>query len=430
LTAGVDGAQVYGKELISYRVFVCGYGPGRVLSYTKASVGPSAHTVEFDDPSWGKVMVRLRRKGNGELPWMVMPGLLHRETISDSPTGTGVGGEGGTREGEDGPDTPGIGVEGSPAVSTGGASLTPAKLRLRLTPATPLTPATSASGGEAGDGGNGVVGSVHGHQNGGRDEEGASDSDESEDDYPSLADAGASAAARRPGGALQELLASPRRRLPELEAGQLRQLTTVQALQRGNSARKLLRRGLDQRRRIAEELLQTEERYVAGLTKVIEVFVAPLRTLAGTGAEVLSTTQVSCPFAGQLRPGVPVIALGALRRSRRYSRSWSRSVWSTARSYWRRCASVWVRGTGRRRRRSVTSSAQRSRRYSRCAACRAISPSLSSWLAEIRVVAYMRLRCWTAQCGPDTLADVHILHKQLRCGADVPGASAWAACVC
>ena len=47
-----------------------------------AGFGPSEHRVQFDDPRYASMRVKLRRKGNQETPWLVMPGLLHRDTAS------------------------------------------------------------------------------------------------------------------------------------------------------------------------------------------------------------------------------------------------------------------------------------------------------------------------------------------------------------
>lgn len=66
------------SELVNYNIYVSGYGPGRVLKFIQSSFGPSEHQVLFDDERFKKVRVKLRRKGNQETPWMVMPGLLHR----------------------------------------------------------------------------------------------------------------------------------------------------------------------------------------------------------------------------------------------------------------------------------------------------------------------------------------------------------------
>ena len=41
----------------------------------------------FDDERFKLVRVRLRRKGNQETPWMVMPGLLHRRKWLDGREG-------------------------------------------------------------------------------------------------------------------------------------------------------------------------------------------------------------------------------------------------------------------------------------------------------------------------------------------------------
>eukprot|EP01045_Picozoa_sp_COSAG04_P026348 COSAG04_NODE_3642_length_2648_cov_1.630836_2_plen_71_part_00 len=38
--------------------------------------------MQFDDPRYASMRVKLRRKGNQETPWLVMPGLLHRDTAS------------------------------------------------------------------------------------------------------------------------------------------------------------------------------------------------------------------------------------------------------------------------------------------------------------------------------------------------------------
>ena len=76
-----------GPSLIGYRVFVEGLGKGKVTAFTRAKFGPSAHTVEFPGIVPGAAsstrQVKLRRKGNGETPWVVQ--LPTRVVVQESP---------------------------------------------------------------------------------------------------------------------------------------------------------------------------------------------------------------------------------------------------------------------------------------------------------------------------------------------------------
>ena len=65
-------------ELVGYNIYVSGHGTGAVKQFYQSSWGPSEHKVKFDDVKFKMLRVKLRRKGNQETPWMVMPGLLHK----------------------------------------------------------------------------------------------------------------------------------------------------------------------------------------------------------------------------------------------------------------------------------------------------------------------------------------------------------------
>ena len=87
LAAGGHDESYDGPSLIGYRVFVEGLGKGKVTAFTRAKFGPSAHTVEFPGIVPGAAsstrQVKLRRKGNGETPWVVQ--LPTRVVVQESP---------------------------------------------------------------------------------------------------------------------------------------------------------------------------------------------------------------------------------------------------------------------------------------------------------------------------------------------------------
>lgn len=179
----------YGPELCSYRVYVCGYGSGRVVEYVQAALGPSSHRVEFDDAERGKVAVRLRRKGNAETPWLVMPGLLHAAPESDS-------------------------SNTNPLHDSSGEQAA----------VQPLEEEDSSEDGEEGS---------------------------SEDDYK----------------------ATPPLSFPVLSPTALLLLLVLQARFRGHAVRLRLRKSLTKRRQISQEMLTTEEGYVAGLNKLAALYI-------------------------------------------------------------------------------------------------------------------------------------------------------------
>jgi hypothetical protein len=77
-----DAAFDEGDKLIGCRVRVQGYGEGVVVEYQKVSWGPSCHRIQMvctEDgrpvlPSESERLLRLRRKHNNEVPWLVYLG--------------------------------------------------------------------------------------------------------------------------------------------------------------------------------------------------------------------------------------------------------------------------------------------------------------------------------------------------------------------
>lgn len=68
--------------LQGHRIFIKRLGEGTVLGFQRAPVGPSAHVVKFDGGGGKQQYLKLKRKGNDELPWLYLPG-----------SGTGSGGK-------------------------------------------------------------------------------------------------------------------------------------------------------------------------------------------------------------------------------------------------------------------------------------------------------------------------------------------------
>ena len=66
-----------GTKLINHHVYVCGLGPGIVLEFHKQALGASAHIVRFHkDPVYKRASpiqerIKLQRKDNAELPWLL-----------------------------------------------------------------------------------------------------------------------------------------------------------------------------------------------------------------------------------------------------------------------------------------------------------------------------------------------------------------------
>jgi hypothetical protein len=87
--------------------------------------------------------------------------------------------------------------------------------------------------------------------------------------------------------------------LPALSAQSELWLMKVQALVRGKLLRTMLLKSQQKRRRIAQELLMTEDTYVKGLRGLVNAYVRPLQALAGTDKEVLSTGQIRTMFSGR-----------------------------------------------------------------------------------------------------------------------------------
>jgi hypothetical protein len=78
-----------GPSLIGLRVYVEGHGSGSVLSFVRARLGPSSHEVTFDAQVAGASAatrtVKLRRKGNSELRWLLRGGRGRRRGTSTQP---------------------------------------------------------------------------------------------------------------------------------------------------------------------------------------------------------------------------------------------------------------------------------------------------------------------------------------------------------
>lgn len=223
-------------ELVNYNIYVSGYGPGRVTKFFPSKLGPSEHQVLFDDERFKKVCVKLRRKGNQETPWMVMPGLLHRWP------GNGGCSWDDDDDDEDEDDYNDFDLEGE-----------------------------QAQVGEATDG---EVGST------------ARQDLVSVQEGPDIAADDPTMTPRTP--------VTP---LPKLSAEDQVLLARVQGLVRGKIFRKMLTKSKEKRWHIAQELLKTEDTYVKGLRGVVIAYLRPLQQVVGTEREVLTTSQIRTIFS-------------------------------------------------------------------------------------------------------------------------------------
>ena len=60
-----------GDALLGHRIFADGYGAGSVLGFSRATVGVSSHLIRLDNGE--NVEVRLERKGNKQVRWLLAP---------------------------------------------------------------------------------------------------------------------------------------------------------------------------------------------------------------------------------------------------------------------------------------------------------------------------------------------------------------------
>eukprot|EP01044_Picomonas_judraskeda_P007335 COSAG03_NODE_783_length_5875_cov_59.263677_3_plen_488_part_00 len=233
-------------ELVNYNIYVSGYGPGRVLKFFPVSFGPSEHQVLFDDERFKKARVALRRKGNQMTPWMVMPGLLHRRPGTGPGTGGSSWDDDDNADDDDDDDDDGWEWEGED--------------------------------GQADETAHGEASPVEPEQ--------LVPVEEDQREAPVKDHAAAACSPVLPP-------------LPALSAQSELWLMKVQALVRGKLLRTMLLKSQQKRRRIAQELLMTEDTYVKGLRGLVNAYVRPLQALAGTDKEVLSTGQIRTMFSGR-----------------------------------------------------------------------------------------------------------------------------------